>query len=138
MVRQTVADMVAKHVTFELEAIDRMYLNAWVPSVQSGAGFVYFLKTHLHCSVPSTAMVAPMSQQSVEAIERFVERVPRTHRYRVTAHGAQLAVFYARLYARALRPTLSIQPAGRRRAQHTFERLDAALSAFLQEVHLAA
>jgi hypothetical protein len=73
MVRQTVADMVAKHVTFELEAIDRMYLNAWVPSVQSGAGFVYFLKTQLHCSVPSTAMVAPMSQRFVDAIERFVD-----------------------------------------------------------------
>jgi hypothetical protein len=40
MVRQSVADILAEHVTFELEAIDRMYLNAYVPSLQTGAGFV--------------------------------------------------------------------------------------------------
>jgi hypothetical protein len=73
MVRQSVAEILANHVTFELEAIDRMYLNAWVPSVQSGGGFVYFLKEQLGCRVPSTAMVAPMSQQFVDAIERFVQ-----------------------------------------------------------------
>jgi hypothetical protein len=60
-------------VTFELEAIDRMYLNAYVPSLQTGAGFVYFAKTQLGARVPSTMMVAPMSQQFVEAITRFAE-----------------------------------------------------------------
>jgi hypothetical protein len=60
-------------VTFELEAIDRMYLNAYVPSLQTGAGFVYFVKTHLGARVPSTMLVAPMSQQFVDAITRFAE-----------------------------------------------------------------
>jgi hypothetical protein len=71
MVRKNVAEILSNHVTFELEAIDRMYLNAYVPSLQTGAGFVYFVKTQLGGRVPSTMMVAPMSQQFVEAIERF-------------------------------------------------------------------
>ena len=40
MVRKNVAEILTNHVTFELEAIDRMYLNAYVPSLQTGGGFV--------------------------------------------------------------------------------------------------
>jgi hypothetical protein len=73
MVRKNVAEILTDHVTFELEAIDRMYLNAYVPSLQTGAGFVYFAKTQLGVRVPSTVMVAPMSERFVTAFERFVE-----------------------------------------------------------------
>ncbi len=47
MVRKSVAEILTNHVTFELEAIDRMYLNAYVPSLQTGGGFVWFVKTQL-------------------------------------------------------------------------------------------
>jgi hypothetical protein len=73
MIRKSVAEILDHHVTFELEAIDRMYLNAYVPSLQTGAGFVYFLKTQLGVRVPSTVMVAPMSYRFVAALKRFVE-----------------------------------------------------------------
>ena len=72
MVRKNVAEILTNHVTFELEALDRMYLNAYVPSLQTGAGFVYFVKTQLGARVPSTTVVAPMTKQFVETIERFV------------------------------------------------------------------
>jgi len=72
MVRKNVAEILTNHVTFELESIDRMYLNAYVPSLQTGGGFVYFVKSQLGARVPSTMMVAPMSEQFVAAIERFV------------------------------------------------------------------
>src|SRR2546422_11659895 len=71
MIRKNVAEILHDHVTFELEAIDRLYLNAYVPSLQTGAGFVYFVKTQLGARVPSTMMVAPMSQQFVDAMARF-------------------------------------------------------------------
>lgn len=74
MVRKNVAEILANHVTFELEAIDRMYLNAYVPSLQTGGGFVWFVKTQLGARVPSTMMVAPMTDRFVAAIDRFVER----------------------------------------------------------------
>ena len=71
MIRKTVAEILDHHVTFELEAIDRMYLNAYVPSLQSGGGVVYFMKAHLGARVPSTMIVAPMSKRFVDAMERF-------------------------------------------------------------------
>ena len=73
MIRKSVAEILDHHVTFELEGIDRMYLNGYVPSLQRGGGVVYFMKTQLGIRVPSTVMVAPMSQRFVEAIERFVK-----------------------------------------------------------------
>ncbi len=72
MIRKSVAEILTDHVTFELEAIDRMYLNAYVPSLQTGAGFVYFVKSQLQAIVPSTTVVAPMSERFVHAIERLV------------------------------------------------------------------
>src|SRR3984893_2263402 len=72
MIRKNVAEILRDHVTFELEAIDRMYLNAYVPSLQTGGGVVYFLKTQLGVRVPSTGLVAPLSQRFVQAIEQFV------------------------------------------------------------------
>ena len=47
-------------------------------------------------------------------------------------------MFYARLYTRALRPACSLQPVASTRAQRAFDRLDAALAQFLEEVKLAA
>jgi hypothetical protein len=73
MIRKSVAEILDNHVTFELEAIDRMYLNAYVPSLQTGGGFAYFLKTQLGVRVPSTVMIAPISERFVKAIERFAE-----------------------------------------------------------------
>jgi hypothetical protein len=73
MIRKSVAEILDDHVTFELEAIDRLYLNAYVPSLQTGGGFVYFLKTQLGVRIPSTVMIAPMTHRFVAAIERFVE-----------------------------------------------------------------
>jgi hypothetical protein len=40
----------------------------------------------------------------------LIERVQHTHRYQATPLGVQVAVFYARFYARALRPALSLPP----------------------------
>jgi hypothetical protein len=73
MIRKSVAEILDDHVTFELEAIDRMYLNAYVPALQTGGGFVYFVKSQLGAIVPSTHVVAPLSERFVTAIEQFVK-----------------------------------------------------------------
>src|SRR2546425_12230295 len=75
MIRKSVAEILDHHVTFELEAIDRMYLNGYVPSLQTGGGVAYFMKQQLGARVPSTTMIAPMSQPFVDGMERFVELV---------------------------------------------------------------
>jgi predicted MarR family transcription regulator len=71
-------------------------------------------------------------------LHELIDRVPHSHRYRITPLGARVAMFYARLYTRALRPACSLQPSGSSRAQRAFDRLDAALAQFLEEVKIAA
>ena len=68
----------------------------------------------------------------------LIERLPRSHRYRITAPGAHMAMLYVRLYARGLRPAASLPTSGSDRGPKALERLDAALTHFLQEVQLAA
>jgi hypothetical protein len=68
----------------------------------------------------------------------LIERVPHSHRYRVTPLGARMAMLYVRLHARALRPTASLPASGSGRGHQAFERLDIALANFLEEVELVA
>ena len=68
----------------------------------------------------------------------LIERVPHSHRYRLTERGARMAVLYVRVYARGFRPAASLPHVGTHRGSPTFERLDAALTTFLQEVRLVA
>jgi DNA-binding HxlR family transcriptional regulator len=68
----------------------------------------------------------------------LIERVPQSHRYRLTDLGARLAVLYVRVYARGFRPAASLPTSGTHRGPHTLERLDAALTKFLEEVRLVA
>ena len=36
----------------------------------------------------------------------LIERLPKSHRYRLTDHGLRTALFFTRIYARVLRPGL--------------------------------
>ena len=52
---RTVAEVVAEHVVFEVECIDRMYCNVYVPQLQYAAGIVGYLHHQLGLPVASTA-----------------------------------------------------------------------------------
>src|SRR3954454_13966113 len=65
---RTAADVLARHVLFEIESIDRLYLNMYVPELQRVGKVVGFLTRHLGFEIPSTAVIAPRSKAFVEAI----------------------------------------------------------------------
>lgn len=69
----SVADILRDRVTLEVESIDRMYLNLYVPQLQRDLGVVGFIKYHLGQPIPSTAVVAKTSKQFVADIRRFAE-----------------------------------------------------------------
>ena len=71
-------------------------------------------------------------------VHGLIERVPHTHRYRITELGARMAILYVRVYARGFRPAASLPIAGTHPGPQAMERLDAALTRFLQEVRLVA
>jgi hypothetical protein len=70
---RSVGEVLRTHVTLENESIDRMYLNAYVPGLQSVGGVVWYLRGHRGQRFASTATVAPMSEAFVARIEQFVQ-----------------------------------------------------------------
>ena len=71
-VPRSVAEVLSGHVTLEVECIDRMYLNLYVPTLQYEGGVVAFFKGHRGASFASSALMDPMTRDFVRAIDSFV------------------------------------------------------------------
>jgi hypothetical protein len=72
----------------------------------------------------------------------LIERIPKTHRYRLTSFGFRVAVFYTRTYARILRPGLGLVlpatsslPSTLRRS---FDKLEKEINSWVDQARLAA
>ncbi|MGO9080876.1 MAG: hypothetical protein ACLQDY_17830 [Streptosporangiaceae bacterium] len=76
---RSVADVLSGHVSFELESIDRMYCNLYVPQLQRAEGVVGFIHGHLGKPIASTAVIAPMSRDFTARLRAFAEAggIPR-------------------------------------------------------------
>ncbi len=72
----------------------------------------------------------------------LIERLPRTHRYRVTPHGLRVALFFTRTHARLFRPGLAhVLPAVARDDSHlrrVFDRLETVMDQWCADAKLAA
>lgn len=60
-VARTVADVLAEHVTFDVECIDRMYLNMYQPKLQYAGGLVGYVHRRLELPIASTAPLAKIT-----------------------------------------------------------------------------
>jgi hypothetical protein len=72
MVARSVADLLKDKVTFELECIDRLYINGYVPGLQTPGQFVGFVQ-HLGKTVYSTSSIEHVTRGFVQAIDDFIE-----------------------------------------------------------------
>src|SRR3954464_5865005 len=70
-VARSVADVLADHVVFEVECIDRMYLNVYVSGLQYEAGLVAYVHQQLGLPIASTAPLAKVSDGFSAAMRRF-------------------------------------------------------------------
>src|SRR4051794_38266868 len=69
----TVASVLRDHVTLEVEGIDRMYLNVYVPQLQRELGVVGFLKHHRGHLFASSALLAPITDAFIKSIDTYVQ-----------------------------------------------------------------
>jgi hypothetical protein len=67
-----IADIIRHHVSLEVRCIDRLYLHAYMPKLQTSGGLCYFLRDHLGQPIPSPALFKPMHDRFVTAVEHFV------------------------------------------------------------------
>jgi hypothetical protein len=70
-VPRTVAEILRGRITLEVESIDRMYLNVYVPQLQRELGVVAFFRYHRGHPFASSALMDPISKAFVRAIEAF-------------------------------------------------------------------
>jgi hypothetical protein len=69
---RSAADVLADHVTWELECIDRMYLNLYVPKLVFSGGIAWFFREHRGQPFVSSALMDPISRGFVLSIHRFI------------------------------------------------------------------
>lgn len=70
----TVAEVIGRHVRFELESIDRMYLNVYQQRLQRGGGVSVFFRQHRGEACATALVMSRMTRSFVQAIEKFSER----------------------------------------------------------------
>jgi len=72
----------------------------------------------------------------------LIERIPHTHRYRVTDEGLRMALFFTRVYARILRPGLArlapAAPPGDRALRPYFDKVEGAIDRWIDQAKLVA
>jgi hypothetical protein len=51
--------IIRQHVSLEVRCIDRVYLHAYMPKLQTSGGLCYFLHDYLVHPVPSPALLKP-------------------------------------------------------------------------------
>src|SRR5674476_759108 len=68
---RTVSDVLAEHTVFEIECIDRMYLNVYVPQLQYAARIVGYVHRQLGLPIASTAPLGNITDAFSTAMRRF-------------------------------------------------------------------
>ena len=69
---RSVADVLADHVTLEVESVDRMFLNLYQPRLQHELGVVGFFKAHRGFPFVSSVLMDPISKAFVADLHRFI------------------------------------------------------------------
>lgn len=69
---RSAAGVLAGHVLFEIEAIDRMYLNLYQPRLQHAAGIAAFFVSHRGHRFASSALMAPMTAAFTADIDHLI------------------------------------------------------------------
>ena len=68
-----VGDVLDGHVGLDLECLDRIYLNGYVPNLQVGGQVVSFMTAHLGCPIPSPAIFDKIGSRFRRDVARFAE-----------------------------------------------------------------
>lgn len=68
------ADIIRHHLSLEVRCIDRLYLHAYLPKLQTSGGLCYFRREHLGHPIPSPALFRPLHDRFVAAVPGFIER----------------------------------------------------------------
>ena len=72
-IAHSVAEILQEHVVLEVEGIDRMYLNVYVPQLQRELGVASFFRFHRGFKFASSAQMLPITERFIAKIEQFAQ-----------------------------------------------------------------
>ena len=64
-------DVLEGHVALEIECVDRLYLNAYLPALQLGGQVVRFLRDHLGFEIPSPSLLGKIGNRFRREVSAF-------------------------------------------------------------------
>lgn len=102
------ASLLRDHVTLECRSIDRVFLQAWVPKLQSVGQVCTFLRWHRGFKIPSSAAFGAIGERFVKDIERYAKE----HQVPLVRFKTRRARTKKSSFARCSRPPPSAARAG--------------------------
>ncbi len=77
----TIPELLRDHVSLDIQCVDRVYLNGYVPTLQTSGAIVYFLEKHRHALIASPALLGTISHDFVAEVEAFAKTndIPIVH-----------------------------------------------------------
>ena len=69
----TVNDLLDGHVSLDIECLDRIYLNGYVPNLQVGGQVVSFMTQHLGLPIPSPAVMEKIGTKFRNSVSAYAE-----------------------------------------------------------------
>ena len=67
----TIPELLRDHVSLAVECVDRVYLNGYIPTLQTSGALVYFLERHRGEPIASPALLGQIGQAFVAGVEAF-------------------------------------------------------------------
>lgn len=61
-------------MTLEVECVDRLYLNGYIPDLATFGGLTTFPRQHLGKPIPSPALLAQITSRSRDAVKALAQR----------------------------------------------------------------
>jgi len=120
--------IIRDHVTLTVRCLDRIYLQGYMPKLQTSGGLCYFLRDHLGHPIPSPALFRPMHNRFVDAIKTYAtehdvplvpfesgqdkDAIVATYRAKCTARDGVVMIGVAQEKARAFKAHKRCGPQG--------------------------
>src|ERR671912_424956 len=73
MATPNIETIIRDHVTLTVDCIDRLYLNGYVPRLQTSGQVCGFLREHLGNPIPSPALLRPLHDRFVRDVAAFAD-----------------------------------------------------------------
>ena len=70
----TIPELLRDHVSLDIECVDRVYLNGYVPTLQTSGALVYFLEHQRGAMIASPAILGEISREFAAAVEAYAQK----------------------------------------------------------------